>query len=174
VRRYLLVGVLSLFICGAFFLGRFTGGHRAVVDSRDDAQADLRQDVAEMKASLAGIQRAVAGLGMRLASSPPGGASTTTSAPPVCPPAVVAHDDDSDPESAAHVARARGDQHFRQGESLVAAAMARGTWTSKEIEAFRSLHREAPGPEWIFLMQQIDAAINAGTLHPDPELQIWH
>jgi len=172
MRRYLPATAVLLLVGAAFGLGRLSNG-RAVPALAGDPSADLRQEMADLKTAVAGVRQTLAWIGARVAAIPTtGGAAGETAAPPApCPPA---GDQPVPPEEAAQAARARGDVRFQEGESIVASAMARGTWNARDIEQFRALQREAPGSEWVALMQKIDAAITAGKVQPDPELPAWH
>ena len=80
----------------------------------------------------------------------------------------------SDVNKAGRAERDRENPVFKDAEALIEEALERGTWRQQDIDRFRTLMRSAPEVDWVAEMVKIDAAINAGKLHPDPELMAFH
>jgi hypothetical protein len=155
-----------------FGLGCLFGDRPPRPAARDDAQA-LRGEVAELAAAVEAMRRTLLWMGERIPSPP--ARSPAAAAPVACAaPAGDGGEAPLEPEAAAQLARGRAEPRFMRGEAIVAASLARGTWTEGDVESFRALQRESPGPAWIWLMQRIDAAITEGKLRPDPALTSWH
>lgn len=180
MRRLLVpVTAASLFAFG-LVVGRLLWSDRSGTSPPGDDPAALREDIADLKASVEGMRRALLVVGERVVSRPladPGKGLVAVAAAADASSGLVAaapRDEALSPEEAATKARASQDPRFRDGESLVAAALSRGNWTERDIESFRALQRQAPGPEWVWLMQRIDSAINEGKIRPDPTLPSWH
>lgn len=170
--RFALVIMIVVVMGVGFWFGRASQDHvrnPGLVDSG----ADLRREIAEVKSAVVEMRRTITWLGERIRTTSATGSPSASGAAAVDCPATVG-DMPMLPEEAAHAARTRNDGRFQQGEAIITASLDRGTWTGDDIEKFRALQRESPGPEWVWLMQRIDAAINEGKVKPDPSLPSWH
>jgi hypothetical protein len=159
--RYLFAAMVVLAVAASFWCGRLTAGG-TTQPPLGERPADLRRELSALKEEIAALRIAVtfsAATGQQRAEP----CAPSPEPPNLAPRVVEAPDvvDEAPPE-------AEQDQaSLRAGEQLVAASLAHGTWTHREVASFRELTRNAPEVNWGPLRQQVSAAINSGRLQVD-------
>jgi hypothetical protein len=153
------VGVaLFLVAGGAFWLGRKT----APGPTAPDMTEGLRQELQDLRAGVAGLRGAVAALSRQSSLA----AAALPS--PAARPAGIPPGSESGRAPREEVKKPRDERVWREAETLLDGAIARGAWTRRDEERLKEMRMEAPETDWTPFMQRLSASLNDGLLKPPP------